>query len=419
VAADGRRFDVTGSEHGAAGWSQAPASVDGALLHAARNSVGDGPRTLVDGGRAHPAPRPVSPGSRRAVRISDGAEDPRWDAFLERSGAHHTQSSAWARVKGPDGWRPLRVIVEQGGDIVAGAQLLHRPVGRLGGLGYLSRGPVAAEGDVDAATAILSGLRSATRAARVRAVLVEPPVRGAGAGLGREVGDLVPAAQRMSLGATVLLDITRSPDELLTRMRSATRANVRRSQRRGIQVRRAGPEAIPTFHDLLVRTGRRQGFHVAGRSHYRHWAEILGPAGYLQVFLAERDGVPVSAMLAIACGDTVVYKRGAWSGEHGDLRPNEALHWAAIRWAQEAGYRWYDLDGIDRAPAELALAQRPIPERYIDSVTRFKLGFGGEVVLLPEALVHLRGAASRRAYSHLGPRLAASPRARRLLTASS
>ena len=39
---------------------------------------------------------------------------------------------------------------------------------------------------------------------------------------------------------------------------------------------------------------------------------------------------PVSAMLAIPFGDTVVYKRGAWTGEHGALRPNEALHWAAI-----------------------------------------------------------------------------------------
>lgn len=72
---------------------------------------------------------------------------------------------------------------------------------------------------------------------------------------------------------------------------------------------------------------------------------------------------------------------GGWSGERAGIRPNELLHWHAMRWGREAGYRWYDLEGIDPHTARAVLrGERP---EKIDGLTHFKLGFGGEVVTLP------------------------------------
>ena len=81
----------------------------------------------------------------------------------------------------------------------------------------------------------------------------------------------------------------------------------------------------------------------------------------------------------------VQQKKGGWLGEHRDRHPNEALHWAAIQWAKAHGYRYYDFEGIDPAAAELALRGVPLPEPMRQSVARFKLGFGGEVRLLPRS----------------------------------
>ena len=65
-------------------------------------------------------------------------------------------------------------------------------------------------------------------------------------------------------------------------------------------------------------------------------------------------------MACISFGDTVVYKRGGWSGRHGDHRPNEFMHWSAMLWAQQNRYRYYDFDGV--------------------YPNQFKLGFGGAVL---------------------------------------
>jgi peptidoglycan pentaglycine glycine transferase (the first glycine) len=361
------------------------------------------------------SPTDASGRPRYIIRSSDAAEDPRWDAFLQQVGAHHTQSAAWARVK-DDGWQPLRVVVEEDSRIVAGGQLLHRRVGPLGRLGYLSRGPVAH--DPESAALVMLALDAASREAGLRSVLIEPDP-GIGPALARTAAPtLVPAHFRSSLGATVRLDVREQPEGLLTKMHKKTRYNIRLAQRRGITVRQGDQRDLPDFHRLLVATGRRQGFEPAAEAHYRRWFDILGLSGHLRLFIAERRNEPVSAMLAIGFGDTVVYKRGAWSGEHGELRPNEALHWAAIQWAHGSGYQWYDLDGIDRAPAELVLRGQPVPEHYLSSVTRFKLGFGGEVLLLPDSQLLLRGATSRWLYSRVGARLVRQRRLRRVLTAA-
>jgi lipid II:glycine glycyltransferase (peptidoglycan interpeptide bridge formation enzyme) len=133
----------------------------------------------------------------------------------------------------------------------------------------------------------------------------------------------------------------------------------------------------------------------------------MAPPGHAQIFLAEYSGRPLSAALVIAFGDVVSYKRGGWSGEHGDLHPNELMHWAAMQWAKHEGYRCYDFEGIEWRPGDGGLS----------SVSTFKMGFGGQVVLLPSAYEHIDNPVLRRAYTWLAPRLSGSDRARWLINA--
>jgi peptidoglycan pentaglycine glycine transferase (the first glycine) len=356
---------------------------------------------------------------RETVSISEAPDDPRWDAFLsELDRAHHTQSAAWGRIKAVDGWTPLRVVVEREGHIVAGAQLLHRGVSALGRVGYLAHGPVSRPGHAVATECAMLALRDVARHLRIRAVLIEPDPHSTSTLHLAAVPHLVPTQQRSSLGATVVVDVARTPTAILAGMRSKTRYNVRLAEQRGICVRLGDVDDLPTFHRLLVATAARQGFSAGSQGRYARWFDELDRGGHLRLFLAEHEGEPVSAMLAIAFGDTVVYKRGAWSGQHGERRPNEALHWGVIQWAHEAGFRWYDLDGIDRSPAERVLRGEPVPADYLNSVTRFKLGFGGDITLLPQPRLLLPGATARWAHARFGDRIGGSKRARSVILRS-
>ena len=157
-----------------------------------------------------------------------------------------------------------------------------------------------------------------------------------------------------------------------------------------------------------------QGFTPDSEAYYAEMMRILSPHGYFKLFLAEYEGEVVSCMLAVPFGDTIIYKRGAWSGIHGEKRPNEAMHWAAIRWAKEQGYRYYDFDGMEPLVARLALAGEPIPHNMIETVTRFKLGFNGLIVLRPGVYEYVYNPILRWGYNSVYPRISNSPRLKKI-----
>ena len=295
------------------------------------------------------------------VDVSRMLCDPDWDAFVDTApGGHLVQTSLWAQVKAKYGWQPLRLRVHRGGEFVGGAQLLVRRM-RLGAVGYCPRGPLLRDNDPVALRALLDGLARMARGERILYVKVQPPVgRGDIEPILRESG-FVASDMQVTPGATVRIDLRRSADEILASMRAAHRKNIRKAARKGIVARAAGASGLPTFGELLAATARRQGFPPYP---VEYAAEILGRFGdghRAELLLAEQDGEALAGVMIVGYGDSVIYKMGGWSGRMG-LHPNELLHWHAVQWAQERGYRYYDLDGIDPSAARAAMAGEELPE---------------------------------------------------------
>jgi len=103
----------------------------------------------------------------------------------------------------------------------------------------------------------------------------------------------------------------------------------------------------------------------------------------VRLYIAEREGVPLAAAIVAYYGDTATYLHGGSSYEHRALMTPHLLHWQAMRDAKAAGMRWYDFGGIE--PPKSA----PSSELQATSwagMTRFKQGFGGEVVHDPPTM---------------------------------
>lgn len=319
------------------------------------------------------------------VHIFRDAEHPDWDAFLAHTpGGHHAQTSLWAQVKARLGWEAARVIVTQKGRIVAGAQMLIRPLPLVGAVGYVPRGPVCAGEAPELVEVVLRELHRLARSCHVRYLAVQPP--NDGHAFVRRLpgwGFRPSATEAAQPTATVLLDLTKDLDVLLADMHARTRYNIGLGLRRGVVVRQGAEGDLPAFCRLLAATGQRQGFAPEPEAYISGMYRILAPRGWIRLFIAEYRGEPVSAALAICFGDTVFYKRGAWSGLHGKHRPNEVMQWELVRWAKAQGYRAYDFEGIEPACARAVLRGEPIPEPLNGTVTSFKLGFGGRVALFP------------------------------------
>ena len=345
------------------------------------------------------------------LRLSTAACDPEWDRFLSTTpGGHHLQSSLWGQVKSVLGWRAVRIAAVCDGRIRGGAQLLLRRLPAVGSVGYVPLGPVLDRDDPALRDAVLRWVQLVGRRSSTRFLVVQPPAGHEGVVDALRTGGFREARWLLEPhpSATLLVDLAQPEEALLAAMKRGTRYNVRLAQRKGVTVREGSPADVATFHRLLTMTGERQGFPVPAEDYFAHLLRVMAPGGHAKVFLAEFDGRPVSAALVIAFGRLVSYKRGAWSGRDGHLKANELLQWAVIRWAKRAGYRYYDLEGI-------ALPDSTGGHRDFRSVSAFKMGFGGNVVVSPGAYERIRNPVLRQCYYRLGPLLLGSPHGRWLV----
>jgi lipid II:glycine glycyltransferase (peptidoglycan interpeptide bridge formation enzyme) len=333
------------------------------------------------------------------VHFSNEVAEPAWDAFVSAlDGGNHMQTGMWAEVKSTRGWGVCRMVARRNREIAGGAQVLIRRLPVVGAIGYVPRGPVLAEDDPVLMGILLDTLRTLAREQRIHYVLVQPPHGQPRSAALFETRGFRPSVVQAAPSATVLIDLTRSTDELMARMKGKTRYNVRLGLRKGVTVRSGAEPDLAIFHRLLVATGRRNAFPIHPLDYYVAVWRVFEPRGCIKLFVAELNGVPLAALLALTVGNTVTYWRGAWAGEHGALHPNEALHWNAMQWAKQRGFHWYDLDGIEVTQAK-GLARQMPGEKLSRADTSFKLGFGGDYRVSPGASEFIANPALRWASS--------------------
>ncbi len=326
-----------------------------------------------------------------ATQISDRTVDPEWDAFVAGApGNHHIlQTSIWAQVKAFIGWQSLRVTVTDHGKIVAGAQMFVRRIPWAGAIAYIPKGPVLATADAKVVEVLLAEVHRAAAAHRVRYLILQPANEDVALAARLPQLGFQPSVTAVAPVATVMVDLSPDLDEILAAMKKKTRYGVRRGLKDGLTARQGDENDLATFHALLTATSRRQGFTSFGLDYFETMWRILSPQGHIKLFLVEYDDETVSAQIVVAFGDTVTAKLVGWSGEHGQRRPNELLDWTTLTWAKANGYRYYDFEGIDLQAAQAVVRGERPPESVAQTPTSYKLGFGGNVEIYPDAYAYI------------------------------
>lgn len=318
------------------------------------------------------------------VSVSQEGLDPEWDNFLETMpDGCYQQSSLWARLKATIGWKHLRLVVREQGRIVGGAQALLRPLPLFGDIGYVSKGPIIASDDPAVQGFVLDQLDRVARAKHILFLKIQPPYgaedlaqrlleRGA---LPNEI-DVTPLA-------TARVDIRPDPDAIQARMRSKTRSNIRRAERRGVTVHEGTEADISTFHRLLEIQSERLGYEIR-LSQYAHnlWS-IFAPRGHACLLVAEYEGEALAARMNMAFGDTGFDLFVGDSGCRRNLNAQSLLQWKAMLWDKEHGCAWYDLGGIYLHEAWAFLNNQPFSDTGAGRRARFKMSFGGQLVFRP------------------------------------
>jgi lipid II:glycine glycyltransferase (peptidoglycan interpeptide bridge formation enzyme) len=327
--------------------------------------------------------------------------NPQWDDFL--AGNPHgqfQQSSVWAQFKREEGWLPLRILLRRDGAIIAGFQILWRPVRLLGRIGYVSKGPLFPPDDSELCDLLIHEITRRSKAHNIKALIVQPPDGYAYLSNHLETRGFLRNYAIGTYDATSKVDLKKRVVELENALRRKTRKHIRVGLEKGVEVYEGDEASLVPFYDLMLKTCARRKVapNPANMEILRAMWKALRPKGMVRLFLARVGSRKVSGLLVIVFGDCASLWKFGWSGTDGDHHPNEVLYWHAIRWAQSHGYRTCELVGINAAVAKALLDGNAIPEQIARSSSFFKLGFGGEVQLLPRSLIYFQSPIAARLY---------------------
>lgn len=188
---------------------------------------------------------------------------------------------------------------------------------------------------------------------------------------------------------SLVLPLAASTDELMASFHEKTRYNIRVAQRHELMIEEStDPEhrAMTAFLQFARRTADRQAFRYHPDAYYKTMLRVLNEPNdegiSASALVAHKDNGPAAAMIVLWTPTTAYYLHGASWYERRKLMAPHLLQWAAIQRAKERGCAHYDFWGIAPLNAERELVNA---NHAWSGITRFKLGFGGEVVHYPDS----------------------------------
>lgn len=348
---------------------------------------------------------PARPRHDIPTEVVDATEWPPrdWDELAVRSpGGHAFQSHAWGEQKARAGWQIRRLAIRvagSSGEWLGVVSLQERRIGPWSVL-YAPRGPILLGNAEATAPAVLRAIADLAHRHRALALTVDPlwvadgPLASALARAGFRPS---PSPIQVSRTAMLVPLMADEPDQHRL-LRKSTANLINRARRAGVTVEQvfAGSAAetssatdpldaaLGRMWELLVATARREGLVLRARAYQIAQWRSLVVAGHAWCWFAGLDGRRDVGAVVLRCGDRLhLYQAGsADEARLGETNANHLLQWSILRWAAEAGFRAYDLGGVDtpRAPGVPDGPGHPLWNLYL-----FKRGFGAQPVLYVEA----------------------------------
>ena len=347
-------------------------------------------------------------GPPRASIVDLAPETSTWDGFVGRSNpGSYLQTSAWAEVKAPNGWTPLRFVgstlagkveiagagetvivpgeedlpgpededeaAEPGEQFEFGVQLLIRkPRVFPWGFAYAPRGPVFGTWNEATLEAFTATLRQAVASGptRISHVRIEPEIE-----LNGPVdvdGEFRHALRRNAWrGGTPIqpprtrqVDLRADEAALWGELRKKWRQYVNKARKGEVRVVDATEDRLPEFYSIYQETARRAGFVIRTYESYLGVWRAFARLGMARLLMAEGpDGVGLATLFLLRVGDRVIEPYGGMTEAGAGCRANYLLKWEAIRTSRDAGARTYDMWGISH-----------------EGIEHFKADFGGREI---------------------------------------
>jgi peptidoglycan pentaglycine glycine transferase (the first glycine) len=243
------------------------------------------------------------------------------------------------------------------------AQVLLRPLPLGLSVAYAPRGPLVAPEHLAAA---IAAVRDALAKERCASLLCDPEAPddpAAHESLAR--AGVRPSPVFVQPRRTLLMDLSKTDDELLAAMRKKTRQYIHKAERGAVVTEET--RDLARFVKVLAAVAERDRFAIRSREYFERLLAAFGDRALLMMARVGDDDA--GALLLVRMADRAWELYGGWSGAHAEARPFYLLKWRAMLRMRQLGVRRYDMCGLAEGKDD-----------PLAGVENFKLGYGGEVV---------------------------------------
>jgi len=179
-------------------------------------------------------------------------------------------------------------------------------------------------------------------------------------------------------GKTLIIDLTKSEEQLLAEMHPKTRYNIRLAQKHGVEIKDEfaltigkglyAKEAVELIYD----TSKRQAYQAQNKDYFENLINFFAVQNHsgdlkLHIYKALYKNELLSSAIMIDFGNTRTYLFGGSSDQQKNLMAPYLLHFQAMLDGKKLGLKYYDFWGVETASGA------------VPGFVRFKLGFGGTV----------------------------------------
>lgn len=171
----------------------------------------------------------------------------------------------------------------------------------------------------------------------------------------------------------ILLDITKSEEEILGNMHTKHRYNISYAQRKGVRVEKAkNQQDFEDFYNLTRETVERQKFYTHPKSYFQKIWDLMNPKGICHILIGKYENEALAAWLFFTYEGILYYPYGGSSEKHKNLQASSLIAWEGIKLGKKLGCHTFDMWGASDDPNDKS------DPWY--GFTNFKLRFGGRFV---------------------------------------
>lgn len=147
-----------------------------------------------------------------------------------------------------------------------------------------------------------------------------------------------------------LIDLRRSPEEILNSFGRRTRKNIRRGIKQGsvhIEVM-DDQKGISLCYGLLKQVYKLARVPLADRSLFESAFDLLYPKGMMMATVGRVGHAPAAVSIELLYKGVIYGWYGGTDRAYTSYVPNEMIMWHILKWGAENGYLYYDFGGAGK-----------------------------------------------------------------------